>query len=911
MKSFLTIICTALLLIGTGGIAADFKVKPLNTTKGKPVFIEDELLVKFHPKIPAHAIARFNQIHGAMIIKNLPFGISRLKIQKGKSPETMAAIYRKNPNVQIAHPNYIVYAAMTPNDEFFPFQWNFDNPINGGLNMEGVWDKTNAGSGSIVAVLDTGIAYEDYGAYRLAPDFSSTLFVPGYDFINNDTHPNDDHGHGTHVAGTIAQSTNDSYGTAGIAFNAALMPLKVLNANGSGSMAELIEAFNYILRGPDNMPDSGDEIDVNVINMSLSFGLYDINDSVFNAAIEAAYMKGIVIVSASGNEYQNDFVAHPANHPYVIAVGATDFYKNVTDYSNKGPELELTAPGGTYEWILIEDYFVIDAILQQSFYSDDPTFFDWFWFTGTSMATPHVSAVAALVKESNPNLSAAEIRTILQETAEDRGTSGRDSVYGHGIVNPYDAILLAKSTLGENTPPTLISIDILPSDRVEDEVISFSAEATDADGDDLLYQWNIDGQIYTGTHVSHTFRWGGEFSVELIVDDLKADGRVTDQQSIFVQEVNDKPLLVHNGPYSAQSSENITFNASQTSDYDNEDGTESNDQTLTFHWEFGDGSADDGPLVTHSYSADAIYDVTVSVNDTGFEIDTISQTTTATIETPDAVKPVITLLGDNPVTVETGSTYIDAGATANDNVDGNLTAAIVTVSTVNTAIAGTYTVTYDVLDNAGNAAVQVVRTVIIETPVININAPTGLVVVSVTGSTVNLSWSDNSSNEAGFKIERAQKIRGKYTFELMPEDSGENNSTFSNVVPEIGTYKYRVYAYNGAIVSEYSNEVLVKVEESTPPPPSGLVAPTNLSAKLSRGTETVALSWNDSNGDNVEFIIERSSNGSTYSVIATVTDTTSYIDDLNGETGTFYYQVKAYKDGETSDASNVKTIRKR
>jgi serine protease len=893
-------------LIGTGGIAADFNVKPLNTTKGKPAFIEDELLVKFHPNIPAHAIARFNQTHGATIIANLPFGISRLKIPKGKSPETMAAIYRKNPNVQMAHPNYIAYAAMTPNDEHYPFQWNFDNPINGGLKMEGVWDETNAGLGTIVAVLDTGIAYKDYGDYRQAPDFSSTSFVQGYDFINNDIYPNDDNGHGTHVAGTIAQSTNDSYGTAGMAFKAALMPLKVLNANGSGSMAELIEAFDYILKGPDH---------VDVINMSLGFiGTPDPNDNItmlFEDALEAAYEKGIIIVAASGNDGYTSLVSYPASHPYVIAVGATDFYKNVTYYSNQGPELELTAPGGTYEWIIIGDYFIIDAILQQSFYPGDPTGFDWHWLAGTSMATPHVSATAALVKEADPSLSAAEVRTILQVTAEDRGPVEKDSAYGYGIVNPYEAILLAKSTLEENTPPTLISIDILPSDRVEDEVISFSAEATDADGDDLLYQWNIDGQIYTGTHVSHTFRWGGEFSVELIVDDLKADGRVTDQQSIFVQEVNDEPLLVHNGPYSAQSGENITFDASQTSDYDNEDGTESNDQTLTFHWEFGDGSVDNGSFVTHSYSADAIYDVTVSVNDTGFEIDTISQTTTATIETPDAVKPVITLLGDNPVTVETGSTYIDAGATANDNVDGNLTAAIVTVSTVNTTIAGTYTVTYDVLDNAGNAAVQVVRTVIIETPVININAPTGLVVVSVTGSTVNLSWSDNSSNEAGFKIERAQKIRGKYTFELMPEDSGENNSTFSNVVPEIGTYKYRVYAYNGAIVSEYSNEVLVKVEESTPPPPSGLVAPTNLSAKLSRGTETVALSWNDSNGDNVEFIIERSSNGSTYSVIATVTDTTSYIDDLNGETGTFYYQVKAYKDGETSDASNVKTIRKR
>ena len=828
MKSFLSIICTALLLFGAEGIAADFKVKPLNTTKGKPIFIENEMLVKFHPKIPLHAITRFNKTHGVTIIANLPFGISHLKIPKGKSPETMSTIYRKNPNVQMAHPNYITYAAMTPNDEYFnPWQWNFDNSVNRGLSMIDVWDISNAGEGTIVAVIDTGIAYESYGPYVMAPDFSSTQFVQGYDFINDDTHPNDDQGHGTHVAGTIAQSTNDSYGTAGMAFNTALMPLKVLNAEGIGSMVELIESFNYILHGPDNMPDSGDEIDVNVINMSLSFGLYDINDTVFNAAIEAAYMKGIVIVAASGNDAATDFVSHPANHPYVIAVGATDFYKNVTAYSNKGPELELTAPGGSGIVFITEgDYVTLDAILQQSFYSDDPTFFDWFWLVGTSMATPHVSATAALVKEANPNLLAAEIRTILQETAEDRGLAGRDASYGYGIVNPYDAI---QQPISENTPPTLVSVNI-PTNGVEDTMLSFSATATDEDGDDLFYQWDIDGQIYDGTNVTHTFAWGGNFNVTLHVDDLKG-GVATDQQTVSVVEVNDEPLLVHNGPYSALSGENIKFDASQTSDYDNEDGTALNDQTLTFHWEFGDGSADDGPLVTHSYSEDSIYDVTVSVNDT---VSVINTNTTATIVTP----------------------------------------------------------------------------------AIYINAPTGLIVDSVNGSTVNLSWTDTSNNEQGFKIERAQKYRGKYTFETLAEDIAENSFTFSDVVPEIGTYKYRVYAYNGVIVSEVSNEVLVKVEEITPPPPGTLLAPTNLSAKLSRKTETVALSWNDANGDGVEFIIERSSNGNNWSEITgpntDVTLTvTEYDDSLSNQVGTFYYRVKAYKAGETSYASNVKTIIKR
>jgi serine protease len=828
MKSFLSIICTALLLFGAEGIAADFKVKPLNTTKGKPIFIEDEMLVKFHPKIPPHAIARFNQIHGATIITNLPFGISRLKIPKGKSPETMAALYRKNPNVQMAHPNYITYAAMTPNDEYFnPWQWNFDNSVNRGLSMIDVWDISNAGEGTIVAVIDTGIAYENYGLYVMAPDFSSKQFVQGYDFINDDTHPNDDHGHGTHVAGTIAQSTNDSYGTAGIAFNTALMPLKVLNAEGIGSMVEMIEAFNYIVHGPDNMPDSGDEIDVNVINMSLSFGLYDINDTVLNAAIEAAYMKGIVIVAASGNDAATDFVSHPANHPYVIAVGATDFYKNVTAYSNKGPELELTAPGGSGIVFITEgDYVTLDAILQQSFYSDDPTFFDWFWFVGTSMATPHVSATAALVKEANPNLLAAEIRTILQETAEDRGVVGRDASYGYGMVNPYDAI---QQPISENKAPILVSVNI-PTDGLEDTMLSFSATAIDEDGDDLFYQWDIDGLTYDGSNVTHTFAWGGNFNVTLRVDDLKG-GVATDQQTVSVVEVNDEPLLVHNGPYSALSGENITFDASGTTDYDNEDGSSSNNQVLTYNWDFGDGAVTTGVQPEHSYTAKGTYNVTLSVNDT---VDTVTKTTTATIS-------------------------------ANEPS--------------------------------------------------SIDAPTGLIVVSVDGSTVNLSWSDNSDNEAGFKIERAKKIRGKYNFDTAENPVGDtdaNVSTFSDTVTELGTYKYHVYAYYGEVVS-YSNDVLVKVEESTPPPSGDLTPPSDLTAVLN--SSTVTLNWQDNSGEDEEdgFYVERAEKilgKYTYERLEDpvgMNITTLYINEPTS--GTFNYRVQAYKGSEVSDDSNVATVR--
>ena len=130
-----------------------------------------------------------------------------LKISKEKTVDEVANIYRNNPDVEYAVPNAIDYAFMTPNDPYYKYQWNFQpfiNGVGGGINLAPAWD-ISAGKGVIVAELDTGVAYENYGVYRKAPDLANTNFVPGFNFVNNTIHPDDDNSHGTHVAGTIAQ----------------------------------------------------------------------------------------------------------------------------------------------------------------------------------------------------------------------------------------------------------------------------------------------------------------------------------------------------------------------------------------------------------------------------------------------------------------------------------------------------------------------------------------------------------------------------------------------------------------------------------------------------------------------------------------------------------------------------------
>ncbi len=161
-----------------------------------------------------------------------PFRV--IKVPSGQV-KAQVALYSHNPNVVYAEPNYIAQAFSWPDDALYPRQWNFGTAAAGGIGMEQAWGTPAMGTGVTVAIVDTGIAYENYSSYVKAPDLAATAFVPGYDFVNGDTHANDDNSHGTHVAGTVAQSTNNTIGVAGIAYGATLMPVKVLNSSGSGS----------------------------------------------------------------------------------------------------------------------------------------------------------------------------------------------------------------------------------------------------------------------------------------------------------------------------------------------------------------------------------------------------------------------------------------------------------------------------------------------------------------------------------------------------------------------------------------------------------------------------------------------------------------------------------------------------
>jgi serine protease len=296
-----------------------------------PGYVPGEIVVKFKSGVASDAIERFNQNQQVSVLEtNNILGFMRLKTPEGKTVEELVAIYSKNPDIEYAEPNFIVTAYMVPNDPDYPKQWHLYNPTYGGINMQKAWDISTGSSSVIVAVLDTGVAYEDYDIYLQAPDLAGTTFVPGYDFINGDSHPNDDNAHGTHVTGTIAQTTNNGYGVAGVAFQTAIMPVKVLDRDGYGS-------YTAVANGIQFATDNGAKI----INMSLGGSS---PSSVVEDAVEYAYGQGVTIVAAAGND--SGPVGYPAAYEKCIAVGATRYDETTTWYSNYGAEIDLVAPGG-------------------------------------------------------------------------------------------------------------------------------------------------------------------------------------------------------------------------------------------------------------------------------------------------------------------------------------------------------------------------------------------------------------------------------------------------------------------------------------------------------------------------------------------------------------------------------------
>ncbi|MBE2315223.1 S8 family serine peptidase [Solirubrobacter sp. CPCC 204708] len=330
-------------------------------------------------------------------------------------------------------------------------QWNFLPGT--GVDAPRAWDNLFAagrpgGKGVKIAVLDSGAAYRSNGRFKQSPELKSIRFAKGYDFCartsdgfnaceGRDAYPNDDYGHGTHVISTIAETTGNGVGLTGLAYGATIIPVKVLNARGEGDEATIAAGIRYAVKQG-----------AQVINLSFEFGEGTTSANQIRsiaAAVRYARSKNVTLVAASGNT-KSSRVGFPAALPGVISVGAVTERGCAAVYSNTGDGLDLVAPGGGRDMAVPGQANCLPngpdgrPIFQLTFARERKvTSFgypgDYF---GTSMATPHVSATAALIIASGvlgSKPTPDQIEAHLKATARDLGVPGVDSIYGAGMVD--------------------------------------------------------------------------------------------------------------------------------------------------------------------------------------------------------------------------------------------------------------------------------------------------------------------------------------------------------------------------------------------------------------------------------------------------------------------------------------------
>lgn len=343
-----------------------------------------------------------------------------VSIPAGSDVQRAIAQYRQRADVVYAEPNYLDVPfeapAFTPDDPLFFQQWNFEM-----IHMPAAWEylPSRGTSSVIVAIVDTGVAYENYDVYRQAPDLAGVNFVSPYDAVDYDGHPVDDNGHGTHVCGTIAQATHNGLGVAGMADHVSIMPVRSLGTGG-GSHLQFSDAVHWAV-------DNGARI------INYSGGGSD--STTKHDAVIYAYTHGVLLIAAYGNNSaSNPASAYPARYAEAMGVGAIDRAKDLAWYSNWGDGVDVVAPGGD------TSASATNGVIQNTF-ETTVTNFNYVGWQGTSMATPHVSGLAALLWSQGIFTNRQDVFDRIIQTCEDLGETGYDPVFGWGLIDAQAALL--------------------------------------------------------------------------------------------------------------------------------------------------------------------------------------------------------------------------------------------------------------------------------------------------------------------------------------------------------------------------------------------------------------------------------------------------------------------------------------
>jgi len=385
-------------------------------------YAADHILVKFNPLLTIQHVDSIVRAYGSRTSQMIPVvGLYRVDIPEGSTVVEMLEVWSQNYFVEYAKPDYIARIAVTPNDLFFSDQYALSNTgqilipgspggtPNADISAATAWEETKGDEDILIAVIDTGVDL-------IHPDLVNKIASSGKDFVNGDDDATDDHWHGTAVAGIAAAESNNGIGIAGVAWNCMILPVKVMDENGDGFYADVIEGIIWAV-------DNG----AHVINLSVGGS---IDDPDLEAAVEYAYQNGAVVVASSGNDGSS--VAYPAAYDsWVLAVASTDMDDMRPPESNFGPEVDVAAPG--------------ESILTTApIWYTPPNFLPYLWAWGTSFAAPHVSGMAALIMSIKPWMEVSDLMKVIRYTADDVNADeypGQDDYIGYGRINLDTALV--------------------------------------------------------------------------------------------------------------------------------------------------------------------------------------------------------------------------------------------------------------------------------------------------------------------------------------------------------------------------------------------------------------------------------------------------------------------------------------
>ncbi|MCJ7750298.1 MAG: S8 family serine peptidase, partial [Armatimonadetes bacterium] len=380
-------------------------------------YVPDQVLVKFRPGTPASEIARAHASAHAAIRDEIPqIGVQIVGLPRGLSVGKAIGFYERNPNVEFVEPDYYIEPSLRPNDEWYAnwqlsLQW---------MGSEAAWDITTGSSSVPIAILDSGADFEH-------PDLQGRL-LSGWDFVDGDGDPMDEHGHGTAVTGVAGATTNNLFGIAGVTWENPVLVVRIGDWTGASTWGRMAQGITYAA-------DQG----ARAINISYAGTSYTSSGA---SAVAYAWSRGAVTVSSAGNS-NTDTPHYPAALPNVIGVSGTDGWDELISYSNYGIWVDVCAPAGSRTTSLGGNIGNVG---------------------GTSISAPYVTGLFGLVFSANPSLTPQQAVDIVCQTATDLGDPGFDEYYGWGKIDLHRAVLAAAEAGGgggggdEDTTAPLVSI---------------------------------------------------------------------------------------------------------------------------------------------------------------------------------------------------------------------------------------------------------------------------------------------------------------------------------------------------------------------------------------------------------------------------------------------------------------------